>query len=328
MEPQYTTQLIQDYRSGPLITQGTFCDMKDPCPVFDGKQWHIFASGGRKETGEWHMLHAVSDSLTGPWTEVDPALIPGAQGGCPAAPGVVYDNNEKLFHMFIQSDCFALEGTVEHRISRDGHVFEIKETVLRSISGTGEAGIYDPHPTIIHDEKYLVYSGMPIVGRPDLYLAKSTTNSWYGPWERLGKIVSHEEIVHHNQHDHPDYEWGLEGAQLVELPDGRVLLNAVCFLPEGERGTRQRVFFAVADSVTGPYRSLGPMILPTNEGWESGENGHAAAVLNGPTLHLFYQARGITEPWRFGYTTFSVETITPQISLTLPQTATDSVSVE
>lgn len=38
--------------------------------------------------------------------------------------------------------------------------------------------------------------------------------------------------------EHPDYEWGIEGAQLVELPDGRVLLNATCFLPEGRRGNR------------------------------------------------------------------------------------------
>jgi hypothetical protein len=79
----------------------------------------------------------------------------------------------------------------------------------------------------------------------------------------------------------------LEGAQLVELPDGRVLLNATCFLPSGARGSRQRVFFAVADKVEGPYQTLGAVLDPS----EPGENGHSTVMINDNELTLFYQSR-------------------------------------
>jgi hypothetical protein len=85
---------------------------------------------------------------------------------------------------------------------------------------------------------------------------------------------------------------------LVELPDGRILLNATCFLPDGPRGSRQRVFFAVADQVEGPYRTIGPVLEPT----EPGENGHSTVMIDGRQLLLFYQCRrAITNHrWRYG----------------------------
>jgi hypothetical protein len=136
------------------------------------------------------------------------------------------------------------------------------------------------------------------VPQPDVYLARSTSNTWFGPWERIGKILDHNDLPHHNPREHPDYEWGIEGAQLVELPDGRVLLNATCFLPSGARGSRQRVFFAVADKVEGSYQTLGPVLDPS----EPGENGHSTVIINDNELTLFYQSRvGATNNrWRFG----------------------------
>lgn len=103
---------------------------------------------------------------------------------------------------------------------------------------------------------------------------------------------------HHNHRDDPDYEWGIEGGQLVELPDGRVLLNATCFLPTGERGTRQRVFFAIADNVEGPYHSVGPILTPV----ERGENGHSTVIIQDNELVLFYQSRieATSHRWRYG----------------------------
>ncbi|GEM_PF-689099 len=305
-------------RIGPLISQPTqYTDTKDPCPVFDGKIWHIFGSGGSSQVEVWKILHATAQSLEGPWQEQPPAILEGVSGDHVAAPGVVYDEQEKIFHMFVQKDFAALGGTVEHLISKNGTLFRHADTALRSILNTGEAGIYDPQPTIIKGQKYLSYSGTPtaeqlptfFLAKPDLYLAKSTTNSWDGPWERMGRILGHEEVPHHNQHDHPDYEWGLEGSQLLELPNGKILMNAVCFLPDGPRGTRQRIFFAVANKVTGPYKSLGVMLNPTPNGWESGENGHAAAFIDGNALHLFYQARGLNDSsnrWRYGIASYDL----------------------
>ncbi len=87
--------------------------------------------------------------------------------------------------------------------------------------------------------------------------------------------------------------------------------NAVCFLPYGERGTRQRAFFAVAEHMEGPYISMGP-ILPPGLGWESGENGHAAAIIEDDMFRLFYQAREGDDhfhPWRYAIATCPINII-------------------
>jgi hypothetical protein len=212
--------------------------------------------------------------------------------------------------MFLQTDFMALDTRVAHLVSEDGHAFQRTDTALESIPLTTEAGIYDPHASEIGGKKYLTYSGCTEVSRPDIYLAESLGGGWSGPWKRLGRILCHEDVPHHNQHGHEDYEWGLEGSQLVGLPGGLFLLNAVCFLPDGPRGRRQRVFFAASRAPKGPYRTLGPILEPRTEGdWESGENGHAAATVVGDELLLFYQARSADEtnrPWRYGIATFPI----------------------
>ncbi len=303
-------------RHGPLINPVHYFDTKDPCPVFDGQEWHIYGSGGSSRKEFWEILHATSSTIDGLWTEQEPAELDGITGPHIAAPGVIYDTNEKLFHMFVQTDFMALDTTIEHLVSTDGHYFKHVSTVLKSIPKSEEAGIYDPHPAEINGVKYIAYSGFAEIGRPDIYLARSTTNSWYGPWERVRVLLKHEEVSHHNQRSHQDYEWGLEGAQLIELPCKILLLNAVCFLPEGDRGTRQRVFFAVAEKVEGPYYSLGPVLEPqqdlTIDNWEAGENGHAAVVLNEDKLHLFYQSRSKAKTgnhWRLGIASIDLATI-------------------
>lgn len=315
---------IQPYQNiVPLFKSTHFADSKDPCPVYDGKRWHIFGSGGSVSREEWQLIHATAEFIEGPWQEEEPVILRGLSGPHVAAPGVVYDETDQLFHMFIQSDFLALDGTVEYLTSPDGKVFTCQDSVLQSLARTGEAGIYDPHPAVLGDRKLLVYSGTPVVERhetgrfiakPDLYLAESTSGHWRGPWERRGKILDHTEIAwHHNQINEAEtYEWGVEGAQIVPLPRGHVLLNATCFLPHGTFGSRQRVFFAVAESVTGPYHSIGPIISVLPAG-SVGENGHATAIGFGSTLYLFYQARAFAETagrldanWHYGAALFDV----------------------
>jgi hypothetical protein len=311
-------QLFQ--KIGPLYTDSQFKDIKDPCPVFDGEKWHIFGSGGSVIEEHWKILHATAPAMLGPWREESPVILNGLSGVHVAAPGVVYDGG--LFHMFVQTDFLATGGTVEYLISNDGVNFYNQGTALHSISDSDEAGIYDPHPAIIGGQKYLVYAATPRIMKteaffrswPDVCLARSQSGTWDGPWERMGKILDHSHIAwHHNQHDHPEYEWGIEGPQLIELPNGKVLLNATCFLPNGKFGTRQRAFFALADTVTGPYITLGPVIDQDLHEWESGENGHAAAILEGFTLYLFYQARSQQNQdhvhhndWRYGIALFDL----------------------
>jgi hypothetical protein len=170
----------------------------------------------------------------------------------------------------------------------------------------------------------MVYSGMPAImtyersftPQPDVYLAKSERNMWCGPWQRIQRILDHDAIAwHHNKREHPDYEWGIEGPQLIELPNGSVLLNATCFIEEGRRGTRQRVFFAHALTPDGTYTSLGPVLSERDQEWESGENGHATVYIKDDVMYLFYQARSQTRPeppennWHYGLAQFRVEDV-------------------
>ncbi|OYW62479.1 MAG: hypothetical protein B7Z10_01710 [Rhodobacterales bacterium 32-66-7] len=282
----------------PMFQPTGLEDVKDPCPVFDGKLWHMFGSGGTVTVESWKIYHATAPALEGPWTQHDLIELPVIGSGV-AAPGVIFD--EGLFHMFIQTEFMKLGGTCEHLVSEDGYTWTARPPALEALPGTNEDGIYDPHPAVIAGVKYIVYAGMPrfvTVPQPDVFLARSRSGSWDGPWERMGKILDHEEIPHHNARADPDYEWGIEGPQLVELPDGRILLNATCFLPLRQRGSRQRVFLAVSDRVEGPYHTLGPVLDPV----EPGENGHSTVlVINGEVV-VFYQSRvaATQHRWRYG----------------------------
>lgn len=308
---------------GPLFEDPRYKDLKDPCPVFDGRKWHIFGSAGSVRTETWQILHAISPSLEGPWLTVEPVKLNGLVGDHVAAPGVIYDLIEGIFHMFVQGDFLAVGGGIEYLVSTDGHTFNKVALVLSPILDTEEAGLYDPHPALINNKKYISYSGTPkveklenkFISQPDIFLAQSSTDSWEGPWVRVGKILSHEDIEeHHNSRIHPEYEWGIEGPQLIDLENGLVLLNATCFLSHGRFGTRQRVFFAISDNVSGPYKTLGPVLDPKfGPEWESGENGHAAGFLYDERLQLFYQARSgenildaAGNNWRYGRAIFNV----------------------
>jgi hypothetical protein len=308
-------------RKGPLFSSKRFTDTKDPCPVFDGKLWHIYGTGGINfSPHQLAILHATSPSLYGPWTEEEPAILDQITSPHVAAPGVVKSEGEQLFHMFVQTDFLSVGGRVEHLTSLDGKYFKHLDTPLLSIPKSKEAGIYDPHPfENTKGEKYMVYAGSPsftkiktrYIGRPEIYLAKSKTNSWYGPWERRGVILDHSDVKdHHNQLDDPMYEWGLEGPQLLELPNGKILLQAVCFLPKEDWGKRQRVFFALADNMEAKFKTLGVALSPLDNDWESGETGHAAGVWVDNKLALFYQARCAQTPWKIGIAMMDLANLT------------------
>ena len=306
---------------GPLFESTRYKDVKDPCIAFDGDTWHIFGSGGDTWPEEWEILHATAPNIEGPWVEHDSCRLRGVEGPHVAAPSVIYDPDDKLFHMAVQKDFMDVGGGIAYLVSADGQVFTKMRTLVEP-KGDVEAGLYDPQFAVINGKKYLAYSAIPaaltrpdvpFTPQPDVYLAKSSTDRWAGFWKRVKAILRHEDIAwHHNRREHPDYEWGIEGPQVLELPDGRVLLNATCFIEEGRRGTRQRVFFALASDVRGPYTSIGPVLTITEDTaeWENGENGHASVIMHEGLLYLFYQARSKTEEapqanrWRYGIAVF------------------------
>lgn len=283
-------------------------DAKDPVAVRFKGSWHLYGSGGDSHTESWGILHMTGPSPEGPWTQQDVTFLDIPGEGI-AAPGIIAEDDR--LHMVIQTEFERPGGRIEYLTSDDAKTWTHHETAMLSLPGTDQAGIYDPHPARIKGWPYFTYSAFPAgtpKPQPDIYLARSVTGAWRGPWLKLGKILDHRDVTsHHNDRDHPDYEWGLEGSQLIELPDGRILLSAVCFLPNVPCGQRQRVFFAISEAPQGPYRTLGP-VIPALPG---GENGHAAGWCDGSHLHLMYQERAPSTGmrWRYGLATYDIESL-------------------
>lgn len=293
-EPDAGLPRIPLQRRALVVDTGDYVAVKDPCPVRLDDEWHLFGTGAHVGY-RYDVLHATAPDPHGPWRVQRPSVLPEISGTCVAAPGVIAEG--RRLHMFLQTEYNVFDGMVEHLVSDDrGATFTHRGTALVSLPGTDEAGIYDPHPAELHGQKYLVYSGFSVIGRPDLFLARSRGGGWDGPWQRLGAILRHDAVPGHNQHDDPAYEWGLEGAQLIELPDGTVLLNGVCFLGGAPAGNRQRVFLATAPRPAGPYQVHG-VALDAPDG--VGEVGHATGIVDDDELLLFFQERAGDGPWRY-----------------------------
>lgn len=293
---------------GVLYEPQRYPDVKDPSPVFDGERWHLFGTGCGVPGGV-EILHLTAPGLDGPWQEHPSPVLHGVDRiRFPSAPGVVAEGN--TLHLFLQHDFNVLGGRIEHLVSEDGGAtFARSGRGHGSRASAGEAGVYDPDAAVIGADRYLTYAAMSVVGQPDLYLARSRTDSWDGPWERVGCILDHAQVQCHNQRGCAGYEWGLEGPQLLELPGGDVLLTAVCFLPGRPAGHRQRLLLAVAPDPGGPYAVLGTPVEPSGPGG-TGENGHGTAVLEGGSVHLVYQERlGFGEPWRYRRATVDVASL-------------------
>ena len=286
-------------RYGPIEIAAAVRQVKDPCPVFDGRVWHLFGSAWAEGVDGCSILHAQAGSIEGPYAGAEAATLVGVSGPQLSAPGVIHDG--ALFHMFIQTAFSSFGGTIEHLVSVDGARFDRVDTALTSDLDHDETCIYDAQPAVIDGDLYLAFAAATTIGQPELHACRSLSGTWSGPWERLGPILRQAEVPFHNIVGCRGYEWGLEGPQLVQLPTGEVLLLGVCFLAGRRVGTRQRVFIAIADTPRGPYRVLGPLLDPAPETWESGENGHAGAVLVEGRLMVVYQARrGAGKAWRCG----------------------------
>ncbi len=303
---------------GTLYEPRRYPDLKDPSPAFDGTRWHLFGTGCRPD-GPPELLHCTAPAVGGPWTEAPPPRLRGVDGiRYQCAPGVVAEGHR--LHLFLQHHFNVLGGDIEHLVSDDGGATFVGAGVaLRSDARRGEAGVYDPDAAEIDGERYLAYAAMTVVGQPDLYLARSRSGGCEGPWSRLGCILDHAQVPCHNQLGAADYEWGLEGPQLLALPDGGVLLTAVCFLPDRPRGHRQRLLLAVAEEASGPYVVLGAAVEPSGPGG-AGENGHGTAVLDRDGLiHVVYQERaGDGLPWRIMRATMEPDAVSAALDAARP----------
>ncbi len=313
---------------GLLYEPRRYPDVKDPCAVFDGARWHLFGTGCGLAGGA-EILLCRAPALAGRWREVDPPTLFGAdtiRHRC--APGVVAEAGR--LHLFLQHEFNVLGGHIEHLVSDDGGATFVRtRTALRAAARIGEAGVYDPDVAEIAGRRYLTYAAMSVVGQPDLYLAETPSGSWNGPWARKGCILDHERVPCHNQLGTEDYEWGLEGPQLMEIPGGGVLLTAVCFVPDQPMGHRQRLLLAVAEEAVGPYVVLGPAVEPSGPAG-TGENGHGTAVLGEDGLvHFVYQERaGDGLPWRIRRATTSPEALRAALAAAAPAERAEALAGE
>jgi hypothetical protein len=161
-------------------------------------------------------------------------------------------------------------------------------------------------------------------GCGDLYMSLREKHKPQSKWSAPQLILKQEDIAFHNHPDSPHYEWGLEGGKIVQLADDAFLLVGVCHLDKDitHRGTRQRVFFAQAQTPAGPFVSHALPIEPTPYPVGQGENGHPDVVDLGDRLAIVYQERaGIGHKWHLRYAEITKSEIksalrTPALALT------------
>lgn len=245
----------------------------------------------------------------GPWQEETPAKIEDIDGPEVCAPSVVLEQKDgrTVYKMYIQTSCFHEDGVIAAATSEDGIHFRA-EPVAMTKDDVSEpvVSLYDVAVSDVTRGKKeydcMTFSGYREIGCGDVYVSmrEKGTESWGAP----KRALKQEDVPFHNRPGSKDFEWGLEGTKLVQLAEDAYLMIGVCFLSEGERGTRQRVFFAAAATPDGPFQAMNTLIDPTPYKEGTGENGHAETIDRGDKIGILYQERageGRDKPWHLRY---------------------------
>ena len=247
----------------------------------------------------------------GPWQEEEPAVLEGINGPEVCAPAVVIEpkDGKPVFKMYIQTSCFHEDGIIAVATSSDGIHFRAeppamtKEDVPAPVVSLYDVAVSDV-TRAGRECDCMVFSGYRSVGCGDIYVAlrEKGTEAWEAPTLALKQ----EDVPFHNKPGSANFEWGLEGAKVVQLADDAYLMIGVCFLDKSkaERGTRQRVFFAASATPGGPFLPMNTPIDPTPYAEGTGENGHAETIDLGAKIGILYQERageGADKPWHLRY---------------------------
>lgn len=294
-------------------------ELKDPSIVkITDSQYLMYASIGSSITQTWIVGRFEASSPDGEWHEVPPVTFHYLSGAQLCAPAVRYDAELHRWTMYVQNCCFEEGGFIALASSIDGQNFfgaskplftrEMLGEHSESIVGLYDAGISE---VMLDGEAYLclLFSGYRRVGCGDIFMTYRKKSASDTDWSLPQRILAQEDVPFHNHPDSPWFEWGLEGAQITQLGDGSFLLIGVCFMPKpaGFLGTRQRVFFAHAASLLGPFTPLTVPFLPQEVDGKRGENGHPDAFIWGNKLWIMYQERlGEGKPWHFRQAYFDV----------------------
>lgn len=286
-------------------------EIKDPSVVqiADGS-YVMYASIGNSITQQWLVGRFSAQHLTDEWQELEPVEFVDLSGPQLCAPAVTYQahNGHQHWEMYIQTACFEEGGQIVFATSEDGQHFYGQPTPLVTKdnlhSTSPVVGVYDVGISEIRlnnqEMLCMLYSGYRKVGCGDIYASyksKLDPSSLWSPGERL---IAQEDVPFHNHPDYEFFEWGLEGAKLLQLAEDCYLIIGVCFMPKPNTflGQRQRVFMAAANSLSGPFQPIGFPFAPIYNEAHSGENGHPDTVLEPDKIWVIYQERlGNGKPW-------------------------------
>ncbi len=296
-----------------------YYELKDPSIVQMGPDsYMMFASVGNSIEQHWKVGRFVASDPFGTWTELQPTRFHNLTGPQLCAPAVEYAviDGQPTWTMYIQTACFEENGVIAVATSTDGLNFHgnAKAVVSRESIDTPPApiiGVYDVGTSELtyqgQDWHCVLYSGYRRVGCGDLFL--SVKQKGEAEWGRGVCILSQEDVPFHNHPEYEYFEWGLEGAKIIQLAEDSFALIGVCFMPkpDGFLGTRQRVFFATANTPFGPFTPVGMPIEPQKNQWNTGENGHPDTMLINNQLVVIYQERaGDAYPWHLRITSYDV----------------------
>ncbi len=322
--------------------------LKDPSIVIlpDGRYAMYATLGGSKEP--LSVGRFIAEQPAGPWRELSPVRFHNLTGPELCAPAVrlKYDGrrNTHLWEMYIQTSCFRKDGIIALATSEDGCNFfgHPAPVITRNSLEKGHAplvGLYDAGISRItvagKPADCLLYTGYSaigdnpedrLIGVGDLYMSLRFAEG-DGAWTPGRQILSHKDVPFHNQLGYRNYEWGLEGAKLLQLAENQYLLAGVCFLEKSDEfvGHRQRVFLAAASS---PFDSFVPVGEPIEPGG-SGETGHPDALITGNKLTIVHQERlGNDSPWHLRHREYELEHVRSMVSDTLDQRECAGVQAE
>jgi hypothetical protein len=254
----------------------------------------------------------------GPWTEVGMVHIHDLDGPEVCAPAIQISDSPAgpLYTLYIQTACFSDGGIIAHATSTDGQHFYASPRPLLTAAHVPNplhtlVGLYDVavSDVVKHGEPYqcMTFSGYRFIGCGDIYMTMRPNNVTNASWSEPKLILAQEQVPFHNLPGAKNFEWGLEGAKIMQLDDDVFLLFGVCFLDKAvkERGTRQRVFTAAARTPDGPFLPMDMPFPPVRYPHGEGENGHPDVIdLGNGHLAVLYQERaGDADhyPWHLRY---------------------------
>lgn len=311
--------------------QQNYYEIKDPSvlQLKDGS-YLMYASIGNSVHQHWKVGRFHAPALDTEWTELPAVEFEGISGPQLCAPAVTYEvqpDGTELWTMYIQTACFEEDGVIAVATSTNGQHFSgLPQPVITKESiGASPApvvGVYDVGISEVRssdqDLLCMVYSGYRRIGCGDIYVSYKNKHVQDAEWSKGECLLTQESLPFHNRPDYAHFEWGLEGAKIIQLAEECFVMIGVCFLPKPHQflGSRQRVFLAGARSMNGPYTPLGLPFFPTSANTTHaknviGENGHPDTLITGETLWVIYQERtGNGQPWHLRISSFDIPKLT------------------